>query len=258
MESMGMWERLRSVASWLLGLFRAAQDLFFLFTLFGSLGVGAIVIGILPELTDISSNSAILIGVGVALFSLPLLFPLVAWLLSLAGSRLPATVPVSEPEPQQIPPAPTEPAATGETLIGDTTTVEPYGAVDTEAIDYYSGRYDTRSRLTQLLRLKLGEIALLRRLVVGSPEHFVWQEVWRCQTALKAAGIVDPDSSIARLQQMGLIQRIGGNIGETDLGRELAWVFTQCMIHDPELVSAYRQVTPQINRTARFDGRPLS
>jgi len=84
-----MWQWLRSAGNWVLRLYRAVQDLYFAFTILVALGVGALAIGTLREVTDISSVSAILIGAGGALVSLPVLFPLVAWLVSLADSRQP-------------------------------------------------------------------------------------------------------------------------------------------------------------------------
>ena len=169
------------------------------------------------------------------------------------ASAAPASEPVDIPDELIL-----VPPATGETVIGDVTHIN---AVNGDAIDYLPGdresyhRLLTRTqRLQELLRLNLGEMALLRRLAVAQQDRDYSR---RCQTVLSAAGVQKPDQSISRLEDIGLIHVAGDWINLHDNGREVVWAFTQCLIHDPELVTAYRQVTPQIDRAIRLDGEPL-
>ncbi len=103
--------------------------------------------------------------------------------------------------------------------------------------------------------LKLGELALIRRLGVA-PEGR--QPSRRCVAVLQAAGIAHPESSIAKLEDLRLVTTSGDDLALTEYGRRIIYLSTQRLLHDDRLVAAYRQVTPNINRHVRFDGRPLS
>lgn len=153
--------------------------------------------------------------------------------------------------------APIPAPASGETLVGDALTADIRGG---DPIDYYPGARNSIPRLSRyeqignIRRLKLGEIALLRRLRVSTEGG---QNPRRCETLLRAAGISQSELSISRLENMRLIDVRGDWVILTDLGEEFVWLFTQCLVHDAALVTAYREVTPEIDRAIRFDGEPI-
>lgn len=173
-------------------------------------------------------------------------------------------IPLEDSPPSSLPPPvpeaeTTESPASGETIVDSVISRSLNPSVNyyvDDRINYYIDEpLLRRARMNALMRLKLGEIALLRRLAVSNNRKNLQ---WRCEEVLRASGVIEPKSSVARLDDKGLVTVDADSIGLTDLGWEFAWMFTQCMIHDTELVSAYRTVTPRINGTVRLDGKPLT
>lgn len=155
-------------------------------------------------------------------------------------------------------PSGSTPLPTGETPVRSVTS-SPFNSTrgEADAIDYYTEEvYDRTRKMGNLAGLKLGEIALLRRLAVAEGGLQIRR---RCETALQASGVAQPESSIARLEDMNLIVVPNAHdaVVITELGRELVYIFSQLLTHDSALVTAYRRVTPTINSTIRFDGRAL-
>ena len=109
--------------------------------------------------------------------------------------------------------------------------------------------------LQEVEELKLGEVALLRRLTVC---RNLSASRTRCEFVLTAAGITAPSQSLVRLVGRELIEAGRDEIALVESkGKQAANDFTECLIHDPQLTAAYRVVTLAINKTIRFDGKPL-
>lgn len=150
---------------------------------------------------------------------------------------------------------------TGETTVGSVASrIGQFS--DGETIDYYAPAYTTArgdfrygySELKLLSGLRLGEMALIRRLAVAPDQQEAPQ---RSRAVLQASGITHPESSIAKLEDLELIEADNDAIRLMEGGRRLVYLSNQALTHDPGLVSAYRQITPNINRSIRFDRRPL-
>jgi hypothetical protein len=163
---------------------------------------------------------------------------------------------------QPSPPPPTARAApvpeppTGETLVSNV--AKGIDIFHAELIDYHVSSVvgtSPYSNPKNLFSLRLGEIALLRRLAVAKGET---QDRYRCEQVLDAAGVKKPGGSIVRLHDMELLQQSDGIVKLTALGREFSWIFSMCLTNSLELVHAYRQITPQINNTVRFDGKSIT
>lgn len=106
--------------------------------------------------------------------------------------------------------------------------------------------------------LKLGEVALIRRLAIGLVDGFSNPPTRStCEGVLDAAGVANPKHSITRLEGKRLVTFIGDHCHLTHKGQEVSAQVTQRLTHDPKLVAAYRQVTIPIDRTIRFDGGEL-
>ncbi len=131
------------------------------------------------------------------------------------------------------------------------------GAMSGETIDYYPppAREGDWQDIRSFANLRLGEVALIRRLGVApygvAPPR-------RCAAVLHASGITHPESSITTLEDLGLVTVDEDLIQLTERGRRFIYLSNQAFVHEAHLVSAYRQVTPNINRAVRFDGRGLS
>jgi hypothetical protein len=121
--------------------------------------------------------------------------------------------------------------------------------IPSSILDYIHPSEDMK----EFLSLKLGEMALLRRLGVALGER---QPSRRCVAVLQASGIAAVDSSIARLEDLKLIQEgEHDTLRLTDKGWRFIYLSNQALVHDDGLVVAYRRVTPIINKTVRFDGK---
>jgi hypothetical protein len=203
---------------------------------------------------SVPTTSLILIGAGAFLFGFVGLMP-VTVVVRRALAPPPPPPPPAAPAPAQTS-APPPPTATGETTLGQVldmpTVAHPYELPD--LIDYYAEPATKRwERLNGLLKLTLGEIALLRRLAVA-PGYCAIER--KCMSALGESGGTHPAGALSHLEGTEMVTIDNDLVTLTDAGRECVWAFTQWLTHNPRLVFAYRLVTPKINRKVRFDGRP--
>lgn len=137
-------------------------------------------------------------------------------------------------------------AATGETPVGEL--IQDY----VTATSYY----DYSAVVSELM---LAEVALLRRLAVRFAEQHVAPRT-ACENVLRVAGVSDPSLALARLEGRDLNQAVehSQSISLTWSGNQIAVeTFAELLKYNLALYAVYRRVALVIDKTIRWDGKPL-
>lgn len=106
--------------------------------------------------------------------------------------------------------------------------------------------------ITLCLNLRLGELALIRRIAIREFQFLAEPE---CEEILEASGVKNPRSSVSRLKRSGDIWAPSPDtLMLTDQGKLTVETFSQWLQRDPRLVTMYGKVAIAVNQVIRVDG----